>query len=96
MSNWNGNISWLIYKSPDFYLVEFDAMKIMAILYPVDLICAVVSLLTSAKPANKLLKFSPKIVKCIPEVIQTNHALLKRKNEMRNNSYFKSEIWSYF
>jgi hypothetical protein len=40
MSNWNGNISWLIYKSPDFYLVEFDAMKIMAILYPVDLICA--------------------------------------------------------
>jgi hypothetical protein len=52
----------------------------------------VVSLLTSAEPPNKLLKFSPKIVKCIPEVIQTNHALLKRKNEMINNSYCKSEI----
>lgn len=74
MSNWNGNISWLIFKSPIFHPVEFDAMKIMTILYPVDLICAVISLLTSAKAANKLLKFW-----CIPEVIQTNHALLDLK-----------------
>ncbi|KAF9680378.1 hypothetical protein SADUNF_Sadunf06G0114900 [Salix dunnii] len=41
---------------PIFHPVEFDVMKIMTILYPVDLICAVISLLTSVKPANKLLK----------------------------------------